>query len=145
MATIPPGDFWMGIDGAIGLEDERPRHKVWLDAYAMDLYMDLYEVTTWRYARFLAATGRATPLFWEEVDLTTHKDRPVVGVDWTDADAYCRWAGRRLPTEAEWEKAARGTDERRHPWATRRRRRSCEFRPGGALQLYPGVDAGRPI
>jgi formylglycine-generating enzyme required for sulfatase activity len=114
MATVPEGYFWMGVDGTIGLEDERPRHRVWLDAYAMDRY----EVATARYAAFLSATGRTPPLFWDQVDLAVHGDRPVVGVDWEDADAYCRWTGKRLPTEAEWEKAARGTDERRYPWGS---------------------------
>lgn len=112
MAAIPAGEFWMGVDGMIGLEDERPRHQVWLDAYTMDLY----EVTTGRYAQFLAATGHTPPWQWESVNLQIHGDRPVVGVDWHDADAYCRWAGKRLPTEAEWERSARGTDERRFPW-----------------------------
>jgi formylglycine-generating enzyme required for sulfatase activity len=115
MAAIPAGELWMGVDGMIGLEDERPRHKVWLDAYAMDLY----EVTTGRYARFLAATGRTPPWQWEAVDLSIHADRPVIGVDWQDAEAYCQWARKRLPTEAEWERAARGTDERRFPWGDR--------------------------
>ena len=112
MATIPAGEFWMGVDGMIGLEDERPRHKIWLDAYSMDLY----EVTVARYARFLAATNREPPSYWETVKLVEHGDRPVIGVDWADAEAYCAWAGKRLPTEAEWEKAARGTDARSYPW-----------------------------
>lgn len=112
MALVPEGEFGMGVDGTIGLDDERPLHKVWLAAY----FMDLYEVTTSRYARFLAATGRTPPWLWDSVNLTIHGDRPVIGVDWDDADAYCRWTGKRLPTEAEWEKAARGTDDRRFPW-----------------------------
>ena len=112
MALVPEGEFGMGVDGTIGLDDERPLHKVWLAAY----FMDLYEVTTSRYARFLAATGRTPPWLWDSVNLSIHGDRPVIGVDWDDADAYCRWAGKRLPTEAEWEKAARGTDDRRFPW-----------------------------
>jgi formylglycine-generating enzyme required for sulfatase activity len=112
MAAIPAGEFWMGVDGMIGLEDEKPRHKVRLDAYSMDLY----EVTVVRYARFLAATNREPPSYWETVKLAEHGARPVIGVSWDDADAYCKWAGKRLPTEAEWEKAARGTDERQYPW-----------------------------
>lgn len=109
---IPAGQFWMGVDGLLGLEDERPRHPVILDAYAMDLY----EVTVGRYAAFLKESGRMPPVFWDTVDLAAHADRPVIGVDWQDADTYCRWAGKRLPTEAEWEYAARGTDERSYPW-----------------------------
>lgn len=115
VATVPAGEFWMGVDGLQGLDDERPRHSVWLDAYEMDVY----EVTTARYAAFLTETNRRPPLFWETVDPSQHGDRPVIGVDWYDADAYCRWRGQRLPTEAEWEKAARGTDERRYPWGNR--------------------------
>jgi formylglycine-generating enzyme required for sulfatase activity len=116
MVTIPAGPFWMGVDGMIGLEDEKPRHKVWLDAYRMDLY----EVTVTRYARFLGATRREPPVYWDTVNLAEHGDRPVVGVTWEDAEAYCRWAGKRLPTEAEWEKAARGTDERPYPWGSQK-------------------------
>jgi formylglycine-generating enzyme required for sulfatase activity len=112
MVIIAAGESAMGVDGTIGLDDERPRHSVWLDAYRMDLY----EVTTSRYARFLAATRRTPPWLWDMVNLAIHGDRPVIGVDWHDADAYCRWALKRLPTEAEWEKAARGTDERQFPW-----------------------------
>ena len=112
MASIPAGAFWMGVDGMNGLEDERPRHQVFLDAYALDVY----EVTTARYAKFLTATARPLPPFWEQVNLQIHGDHPVIGVDWHDADAYCRWADKRLPTEAEWERAARGDDERPYPW-----------------------------
>ena len=112
MVEIPAGEFWMGVDGTIGLEDERPRHRIWLDAYSMDRH----EVTTRHYAVFLSSTGHDVPWLWETVNLVEHGDRPVIGVSWTDADAYCRWAGKRLPTEAEWEKAARGTDDRAYPW-----------------------------
>ncbi|HJU05542.1 MAG TPA: SUMF1/EgtB/PvdO family nonheme iron enzyme, partial [Nitrospiraceae bacterium] len=94
MALIPAGEFWMGRDGAEALEDERPLHKVRLDAY----FMDIYEVATARYAEFLSSTNRPLPLFWDQVDLSVHGDRPVIGVNWDDADAYCRWQGKRLPT-----------------------------------------------
>jgi formylglycine-generating enzyme required for sulfatase activity len=112
MVAIPEGVFAMGFDGTQALEDERPLHRVWLDAFSIDLH----EVTTAHYAAFLSATNRPAPWLWETVDLNQHGDRPVIGVDWHDAEAYCRWKGKRLPTEAEWEKAARGTDGRLYPW-----------------------------
>lgn len=112
MVEITEGPFTMGFDGTQALEDERPKHQVWLPAFAMDLH----EVTTAQYAAFLEATTRPVPWQWNTVDLPQHGDRPVIGVDWADAEAYCRWKGKRLPTEAEWEKAARGTDGRLYPW-----------------------------
>ncbi|MBI3356183.1 MAG: formylglycine-generating enzyme family protein [Nitrospirae bacterium] len=112
MMMIPEGMFAMGADGTQALEDERPLHRVWLDAVSMDLH----EVTTAQYAAFLAAEHHEAPWRWEMVNLSLHGDRPVIGVDWHDADAYCRWKGKRLPTEAEWEKAARGTDGQLYPW-----------------------------
>lgn len=81
------------------------------------LYMDKYEVSTKLYAAFLQATGRAQPKDWSrQVALVGSGDRPVVQVTWRDADAYCRYYGKRLPTEQEWEKAASGTDGRTYPW-----------------------------
>jgi formylglycine-generating enzyme required for sulfatase activity len=86
---------------------------VYLDAFRIDRD----EITTGRYAKFLAATGSVRPPEgWEALRLPKGSNLPVVGVDWADAAAYCAWAGRRLPTDAEWEKAARGTDERTYPW-----------------------------
>jgi formylglycine-generating enzyme required for sulfatase activity len=110
MVLVPAGEFTMGSDD--GDADEKPAHRVYLDDY----YIDKYEVTTSRYAAFLRETGRAKPQYWNRISLVSDGDRPVVGVDWNDADAYCRYYGKRLPTEAEWEKAARGTDGRVYPW-----------------------------
>ena len=112
MVEIPAGEFAMGSDGVRALEDERPMHRVWLDRFSMDLH----EVATAQYAEFLIATQRPAPWQWNSADLSQSHDRPVIGVDWSDADAYCRWKGKRLPTEAEWEKSARGTDGRLYPW-----------------------------
>ena len=78
--------------------------------------MDRYQVSVGQYATFLEATAQAAPPEWNIMSRASHLKRPVVNVDWADADAYCKWAGKRLPTEAEREKAARGTDGRVYPW-----------------------------
>jgi len=108
---IPAGDFVMGSED--GRENERPAHAVYLDAYELDRF----EVTNAQYRRFMLATGHRPPRYWTgEAYPVGQADYPVVGVSWAEADAYCRWAGKRLPTEAEWEKACRGTDGRIYPW-----------------------------
>ena len=108
---IPAGEFTMGRTKLTPddktkmrpqiLLDDRPAHKVYLDAYDIDAH----EVTNGEYAQFVKATGHPAPYHWiQPVD----DNLPVFNVDWEDADAYCHWAGKRLPTEAEWERAARG-------------------------------------
>ena len=109
MAIVPAGEFIMG---SYDHDNESPPHQVTLGPFRIDRY----EVTTRHYAEFLDAVRRDPILNWDEVDWKTDFNRPVIGVTWYDADAYCRWAGKRLPSEAEWEKAARGTDARKFPW-----------------------------
>ncbi|HKN86445.1 MAG TPA: formylglycine-generating enzyme family protein [Nitrospiraceae bacterium] len=122
MILVPAGPFPMGVPKGDrdGGRDEYPRHEVMLDNY----FIDIYEVTHGRYAEFVKATGHRAPenpkypkrTLWHDRLSDSLAERPVINVDWQDAEAYCRWAGKRLPTEAEWEKAARGTDDRRFPW-----------------------------
>ena len=106
---ISAGKFTMGSKD--GRSSERPVHTVYLKAY----YMDKYEVTNGQYGAFMKATGKSAPKEWNDIRFN-ESNQPVVGVSWYDAEAYCKWAGKRLPTEAEWEKAARGTDARVYPW-----------------------------
>lgn len=111
MVHIPAGDFLMGSDER--LSDEGPQHKVFL----ADYYIDQYEVTNLQYERFIDATGRRSPEHFRNRTFPPGKvDHPVTFVSWHDGRDYCEWAGKRLPTEQEWEKAARGPDGRVFPW-----------------------------
>ncbi len=112
MVLVPAGEFTMGSPDGVGEKEEHPQHTVDLDAF----YIDQYEVTTEQYAQFMSATGHSAPEFWDQVDSRRDGTKPVLGINWDDAQTYCDWAGKRLPTEAEWEKAARGTDQRTYPW-----------------------------
>lgn len=110
MALVPAGEFIMG--SKVGPADEQPEHRVFVDAF----FMDKYEVSVGHYGEFLKATSLEAPPDWDIMNQPQHQKRPVVNMDWADAATYCKWAGKRLPTEAEWEKAARGTDGRLYPW-----------------------------
>ena len=110
---IPAGEFPMGTsdDEPFAGSDEKPQHTVYLDEF----WIDRMEVTNAMYARCVeagACTEPASDRLFEE----QYANSAVMGVTWFQTEAYCAWAGRRLPTEVEWEKAARGTDGRRFPW-----------------------------
>src|SRR5207248_7105119 len=113
-ATIPAGRFTMGTDR--GQEDERPPHHVFLDSFELAVY----PITRAEYGEFVSATGHELPKDWLHPSFA-QPDLPVVGVSWLDAVDYCAWRsaaeGRdvRLPTEAEWEYAARGEQAARFP------------------------------
>ncbi len=129
MLYVPAGEFLMGASENEGLEDEKPQHTVYLDAF----WIDQTEVTNAMYAAFLNDRGNQIEggSYWLDADSEEalivqggdqwqpkddYADHPVLEVTWYGARAYCDWAGRRLPSEAEWEKAARGTDGRKRPW-----------------------------
>lgn len=111
MVSVPAGEFWMGSEENDAYAAEKPRRRVYLDAFRIDKY----EVTNALYRRFIDARAYRTPSYWNDSNWN-QPNQPVVGVSWDDANAYCIWAGKRLATEAEWEKAARGTDGRKYPW-----------------------------
>lgn len=113
MELVPAGEFIMGTNQRLADAADTPQHRVSLPAFLIDKY----PVTNAQYALFLAKTGHLPPLNWHNGRFEEEKALyPVTMVTWYDAMAYAKWAGKRLPTEAEWEKAARGTDGRRWPW-----------------------------
>ena len=127
MVEVPAGKFWMGRTQTLWRDaidvvprakmDNKPANLIHLDAF----YLDKYEVTNADYARFLAATAGKAPWHWRGGKFRSGEEKQAVyNVNWFEADAYCKWAGKRLPTEAEWEKAARGgLDRKTYPWGER--------------------------
>lgn len=116
MIAIPGGVAKVGTDMERSDPQNRPRHSVVLRPYAIDKYL----TTNAQYAQFIVATKHRAPLDWKNGRIPDHKlTHPVTMVSWYDAKAYCEWAGKRLPTEHEWEKAARGDDDRRWPWGNK--------------------------
>lgn len=118
MMLVPEGNFIMGSRDGIGDDDEHPQHTVFLTAF----WMDKTEVTNAMYSQCVHAGACTPPHVTKSSTRGTYygdpqyDDYPAVNVDWNQASSYCDWAGAQLPTEAEWEKAARGTDGRTYPW-----------------------------
>jgi len=108
MVLIPKGEFTMGSNE----HGDETKHQVVLDPY----WIDKYEASNARYKEFMKATSHPAPAYWDDPRLNK-QNQPVVGVSWTDANAFCKWEGKRLPTEAEWERAAKGPEGDNHyPW-----------------------------
>jgi len=132
MVFVPAGEFLMGSNK---VSNERPPHQVCLDDY----WIDKYPVTNAQFQRFVSETGYQTQGDWRREFVTGKENHPVVNVTWHDAVAFCEWAGKSLPTEAQWEKAARGTDGRIYPWGNQWDASRCNISGRGTTPVdqYP--------
>lgn len=134
MTLVPAGLFAMGSEN--GSQEERPVHLVELEAY----YIDTYEVTLGQYRACVDAGGCLEPVdapgcVWYRA---ANETEPINCMTWYDASAYCTWAGLRLPSEAEWEKAARGTDGRTFPWGEEVDRSKANYKGGFGRAIEVG-------
>jgi len=119
MVYVPGGEFTMGSDS--GYPDEKPAHRVVVSPY----WIDVYEVTNAQYARFVRATGYRAQGAWKLLNTPGRENLPVQNISWNDAVAYSAWAGKRLPSEAEWELAARGPQGLTYPWGNEWKPERC--------------------
>ena len=153
MVLIPAGNFLMGDSERA---DEQPAGEIWVDAF----YIDRFPVTNEQFRPFVEAgiyqqpdhpcwlgfeenyrwmrktEMRRAPRYWWDKDWNS-PDRPIVGITWFEAVAFARWSGKRLPSEAEWEKAARGTDGRRFPWGNEFDLHCCNVSESGIKSTAP--------
>lgn len=138
MVKIPGSSYTVGVD--VSGETYAPTQQVDLNEF----WIDQYEVTNAKYARFLTETDQATPADWPEGNFpSSEENHPVDGVNWDSAVAYCRWANKRLPTEAEWEVAARGTEGLLFPWGNNPR--DVSLPQGGTYEVGSNADNQSPF
>jgi len=155
MVYISAGEFVMGSDDSdeealgkeFGLrkeryyEDEMPKRKVKSPGY----YIDRYELTNSKYKEYMEATGTKAPPNWENGQIPRGKEEhPVTYVTWFEARDYCKWAGKRLPTEQEWERAARGDNGNKYPWGNDYDEAKANLNSGEVKRVGSYVDDKSP-
>lgn len=139
MLLVPGGEFLMGSPENEGYTDEHPMHKVYLDTF----YIYKYEVTNRQFEEFVNETGYIAQGKWRYNFKPGMENHPVGCVSWNDALSYCNWAEVKLPTEAEWEKAAKGTDTRKYPWGNNWEENRCNWFKGPKLPGMAIINQGR--